>query len=59
MFYVQTIEHETIFKTEDFKRAQSFALSMKSANVDANFNIVETKQVWTTQTFDEAVGTKL
>lgn len=59
MFLVQTIENETICRTEDFKRAKSFALTMKSANVDTNFHIVETKQVWTTTTLDEAINGKV
>lgn len=54
MFEVLNQDNIICFKTEDFKKAKEIALKMKD-ELGENFNIYEHKQVWTTQTLDEAI----
>ena len=57
MFIVENQDHVDCFKSESFVTAKQLALRMKE-ECGENFNIVEIKQVWTTQTLDEAINNK-
>ena len=54
MFYVQNSDYVDCFKSESFEAAKKVALRMKD-ELGENFTIAEIKQVWTTQTLDEAM----
>jgi hypothetical protein len=54
MFIVENQDHVDCFKSESFNVAKQVAERMKE-ECGENFNIVEIKQVWTTQTLDEAM----
>ncbi len=55
MFFVQNADNVDCFKTEDFEAAKRVAKQMKEECAE-NFSIIEIKQVWTTQTLDEAIN---
>lgn len=57
MFIVQNSDFVDRFKSEDFHSAKIIAVKMKEETGE-NFTIVEIKQVWTTQTLDEAIENK-
>lgn len=54
MFIVQNSDNVDCFKSENFDKAKDVALHMK-ADLGENFTIIEIKEVWTTQTLDEAM----
>jgi hypothetical protein len=58
MFIVQNSDNVDCFKSESFNRAKEIAERMKD-ECGENFSIVEIKQVWTTQTLDEAINRTL
>jgi len=54
MFIVQNDDHVDCFKSESIAKAKEVAIRMKD-ECGENFSIIEIKQVWTTQTLDEAM----
>ena len=56
MFYVKNMKGViTHFCSEDFERAKEAAIGLKK-EYGQNFLIEEVKQVWTTQTLEEAIN---
>lgn len=54
MFIVQNNDNMDCFKSESFVTAKEVAVRMKDETGE-NFTIIQIKEVWTTQTLDEAV----
>lgn len=54
MFIVQNADNVDCFKSESFEAAKRVASQMKE-ECSENFSIIEVKQIWTTQTLDEAI----
>lgn len=54
MFIVQNTDNVDCFKSESFVTAKEVAERMK-VECGENFSIIQIKQVWTTQTLDEAI----
>ncbi len=54
MFIVQNSDHVDCFKSQSFVTAKQVAERMKN-ECGENFTIIQIKEVWTTQTLDEAI----
>lgn len=57
MFEVRNSNGELIDELENFNGAKAIAENFKMANKQ-NYHVYEIKQVWTTQTLDEAIANK-
>lgn len=57
MFIIVNSDNNDCFQHESFEVTKKEALKMKE-ELGENFRIIEEKEVWTTQTLEEAINSK-